>query len=105
MNDRVIAGAWLFGVCPTLVMGRNRSRRICRARYAIFAALRQQGMSYAKIGALTGRDHSTVIHGIKRAKKMTESDPVFARKLKRLAVSQSEISRIVNEKGSEENGE
>lgn len=49
------------------VLGRSRLPRVCHARHAIWYALRHRGegrLSYPDIGALFGRDHSTVISGV-----------------------------------------
>ena len=44
-----------------------RTERIAHTRQIIMAALHDRGFSTTQIGALLGRDHTTVIHGIRAA--------------------------------------
>ena len=56
------------------------------ARFALYKALQLRGWSTSKIGhAIGGRDHSTILHGIKRAEYMMERNPHFANAVQRLA--------------------
>lgn len=45
------------------VLGRRRHASIQRARNALYAALRETGLSTVEIGYLLDRDHTTVLHG------------------------------------------
>ena len=45
----------------------TRTDRIAHARQIIMAALHDRGFSTTEIGGLLGRDHTTVIHGIRAA--------------------------------------
>lgn len=56
-----------MGVSPRVIMGQSRARPIARARQAIMRRLYQYGLSVSEIGRILGRDHTTVIHGIRRA--------------------------------------
>jgi chromosomal replication initiation ATPase DnaA len=49
------------------LLGRCRTMSVGRARNALYAALRAAGLSYPEIGALLGRDHTTVMHGVRKA--------------------------------------
>lgn len=53
-------------VTPEQVMGRSVHRHVVRARWAAMARLREAGLSYPRIGRILGRDHSTVMYGIRR---------------------------------------
>lgn len=56
------------GGVPILeLLGRRRAASVARARNALYAALRAEGLSYPEIGALLRRDHCTVMSGVKRA--------------------------------------
>lgn len=48
------------------IMSLKRARPVVRARWLAFRYLRESGCSYPGIGQVTGFDHSTVIHGIRR---------------------------------------
>ncbi len=61
------------------LIGPCRSRYYVEARFAAMAALRNRGMSTTRIGRLLGnRDHSSVIHGCKRAAQMAAAEPGYA---------------------------
>ena len=45
-----------------------RTARISNVRQLIMAALHDRGFTTTEIGALLGRDHTTVCHGIRAAK-------------------------------------
>ena len=63
------------------VMGPGHKRAYCRARWAVMlVAYRQLNYSSPDIGQrLGGRDHSTVLHGLKRAQALwNEDDTEFA---------------------------
>lgn len=78
--------ARLFGVHSRDLVSDARFGFIIPARFALYKALRLRGWSTAKIGrAIGGRDHSTVLHGIKRAEHMMERDPHFAAIVQQLA--------------------
>lgn len=47
------------------LMGPRRTAAICGARHECFALLHGLGWATTSIGALFGRDHVTVIHGIR----------------------------------------
>jgi chromosomal replication initiator protein len=56
-----------YGVTVHDITGPLRQKHIVPARHHAMAMLRDRGWSYPEIGAkLGGRDHSTVIHGIKK---------------------------------------
>jgi len=55
------------------------------ARFAMYKTLRERGWSYPRIGKLFGgKDHSTIIHGVRRADYMIEKDADYAAKVKAL---------------------
>jgi chromosomal replication initiation ATPase DnaA len=49
------------------VMSRSRERAIAVARQEVFWRLYMGGKSSIQIGRMFGRDHTTVLHGIRRA--------------------------------------
>ena len=53
------------GVPVELVMSRSRRRSAVRARQAVMRRLRADGFSTVQIGRWLGRDHSTVVHGLR----------------------------------------
>lgn len=54
------------GVPVSHIYGRRRLPHIVRARWAVWAKARAQGLSLTQIGHATGHDHTTVLHGLRR---------------------------------------
>lgn len=61
------AVATLHGVSIDEILGASRLPHICRARWTAMRELRDRRFSTPAIGALLNRDHTTVIHGLRRA--------------------------------------
>ena len=58
--------AALFHVHPNEILGRDRHQTIALARHVAAYLFRCDGLSYPEIGREMGRDHTTVMSGIKR---------------------------------------
>lgn len=74
------AASFLFGMTAETIIGRRRTARITRARFAVALAARCGGHSYPKIGAALGRDHKVVMNACDRAEEFYKKDPVFKRR-------------------------
>lgn len=85
-SELVAYCAELFDLDPKEMMSRRRIRPIAQARFALYAALRQRGWSYPAIGKFTGRDHATVIHGVRKADYLMEHDRSYEEKIEALAM-------------------
>ena len=48
----------------------RRNRSVVRARNEMWLALRELGATYQEIASITDHDHSTVIHGVRRARAL-----------------------------------
>lgn len=71
--------ARLTGHSYEQIIGSDGARRLARVRFAIMKVAKEQGKSLPQIGhVLSGRDHSTVLSGIRRATEMEAIDPDFA---------------------------
>lgn len=57
----------MAGLSQREVLSRSRKPNLVSVRGRIAIALRGQGMSYPAIGRALGRDHSTVMHAIRKA--------------------------------------
>ena len=56
-----------FGLEPEDLVSKSRSRPLTTARHVAMYLLRElTGLSLVKIGEHFGRDHTTVLHGIKK---------------------------------------
>jgi hypothetical protein len=77
----------LWGVPPALVFGETRtSREAVEARFAVMhVAVKRLGISAVKTARALGRDHSTVLHGCRRAEALAADNLVFRALLDQLA--------------------
>lgn len=85
---RVIRGtARHWDLTAADLVGPSRRRAVATARAAaMFLARQLTGSSLGRIGtALGGRDHTTVLHGVRVIAARRDADPAFARELDRLA--------------------
>lgn len=78
VTELVDKASELFDVHRRDILGPYRYNFLMPPRFALCKALRNRGMSYPHIGRVMGRDHSTVIHAIRRADYMIERDAEFA---------------------------
>ncbi|MES2987653.1 MAG: helix-turn-helix domain-containing protein [Pseudomonadota bacterium] len=78
VRDIVRRVAYETGLTFAELIGACRSKRMARARFAVmWLASRHAGKSTTDIGRALCRDHTTVIHGLIRAKEYRASDPAF----------------------------
>lgn len=61
-------------VSPRLMVGPNRTRNVCKARFLVMKLMREYArtweggeVSLPRIGEILGRDHTSILHGLKRA--------------------------------------
>lgn len=74
----VLAAADLFGIRATQVTGETRETAPCQARFAVMLALRRLGWSFPRIARAVGRsDHTTAMHGVRRAEQLERREPGF----------------------------
>lgn len=80
------AAAGLHDVSPAAVVGPSRCRTVAAARsLAMYLARRLTGRSFEAIGAACGgRDHTTVLHGVRVCGARMARDPSFAADVERL---------------------
>ena len=66
-----------MGVTPDEIKGRSRMARLVRARQSVmWIAHRQSRWSLGSIGqAIGGRDHTTVLHGVRAVAASIDADP------------------------------
>lgn len=72
--NEAVAIAW--GIAVYDLIGYPAKRAFATPRAACYRILREQGYSLEKIGYLTKRDHSTVLHGVRRSEEHMQ-DPVW----------------------------
>lgn len=83
------ATARLHDLAPATVVGPSRSRTVAAARsLAMYLARRLTGRSFQAIGrACGGRDHTTVLHGVRVCGARIARDPAFAADVERLVTA------------------
>jgi chromosomal replication initiation ATPase DnaA len=62
LAERVVADT---GVPMDVLLGRDRHKSVTTARRALYLALRMHGLSLPEIGILLGRDHTTILAGLR----------------------------------------
>lgn len=69
-----------YGITAEDLHGKDRTKHLCVARHAFCYLTRTQHhgrVSYPAIGRYLSRDHTTAMAGMRAAKRLIESDPVF----------------------------
>ncbi len=81
MMEVVEAVARASGLDCKDLLGRRRTRPLARARHLAMYLVREMcpGASLPAIGYLLDRDHTTVLHGCRRAAALLECDVAFCR--------------------------
>lgn len=88
LTRRIIAGitANVFETNLEALAGRSRAPRHCKARYAIWFLVKEimPVTSLSALGDMVGgKDHSTVLHGLVRAKEFLATDPNFQTRIEK----------------------
>jgi chromosomal replication initiation ATPase DnaA len=71
----IFAVAEYYDVPLRRLLSETRTNRVARARWVAMYLLRKTtAMSLEEIGCAFARDHTTVIHGVRRTEEMIETD-------------------------------
>ena len=72
--------AQFYGINEEYMIAKSKEPRIVRPRWmAMYLARQLTPMSYPELGRrFGGKDHSTVIHGVRRMEQLIQSDPYLA---------------------------
>lgn len=55
----------------------NRSRVVSDYRFIVYYLLKRYGITYEDIGKMFGKNHATIIHGVKKTMDMLRTDKKF----------------------------
>jgi len=61
-----------YGVSQEIILGRDRSALASEARMYAMWRMHEAGYSYLVCGRYFGRDHTTIIHAVKKMKKANQ---------------------------------
>ena len=76
----------LSGYSVEQIIGPQRHSELVHVRFAVCAVAHTHGYSYPRIGVRLGnRDHTTIIHAVKKAAQIRKTDPEFNELLSTLA--------------------
>tara|TARA_R110000868_G_scaffold411706_1_gene707786 strand:- start:20084 stop:20629 length:546 start_codon:yes stop_codon:yes gene_type:complete len=88
----LVAEAW--DTLPYVLTSRNQSNRAAYPRFACYWLMYARvNLSTNKIGHFIGRDHTTILEGIKRAKHLFDHDPDWRRRYDAVVAKLEEGSR------------
>jgi chromosomal replication initiator protein len=89
ISDRLSIAADVLYVSYGELIGDTRQAFIAHRRFLLMLFFRDHdGYSYPRIGGIIGnRDHSTVIHGVKRARQLIKDDGDMAALYRRLVLT------------------
>ena len=69
-----IAVSKAHGIALKSILADVRTKHVCYARWHLWAlAIEATTLTQNRVADLTGRDHTTLIHGVRRYKKMREA--------------------------------
>lgn len=70
--------ARIAGVEAADIFSTSRKRHIVYARWAVMTGMVKRGVSRARVGKRLGRDHATVIHGLREIAYLADRRPDIA---------------------------
>lgn len=78
MDEKLELLANAFGVTPDEITGGSSTQHLARLRWALmYYAATQLGWPQTRIGDWLGRNHTTISHGLRRARELVETDQEF----------------------------
>jgi hypothetical protein len=85
--DRVVnAASAVSGVSQGCIVGRSRVPDICDIRFIVYYITKQKtpNCSIAKVGRLFGRDHGTILNGLKKVRSRQQGNETAFREFRKL---------------------
>lgn len=85
------AAAAEFGIPAVKLFGAGREPNLVAARWAAWLVAREwRGSSYPAIARAFGRDHTSVIHGVRLATARCATDPGYFAAVRRISMTLSQ---------------
>lgn len=98
IEEIIAAVSFSFGITVEDVRGPMRTKAVAEARQCVYLVARRcTRLSYPEIAKAVGRDHTTVMSGVKTAERIRESDRWFAATVRVLLERFVEIESVVTQ--------
>lgn len=95
MKDIVKKASEATKIPVEVIIGPSRKKKLAQIRHAIYFVCREQGYSFPRIGAAVGgRDHTTIIHGVKQAAILIERNKDFGDLIRVLRQAEPEFKYV-----------
>lgn len=94
MRDIITHAAEVTEVSRENILGKSRVKKLAQIRHAICLVCREQGYSFTQIGAVMGRDHTTIVHSAKVARDAITRNKDFADLVAALRQSSPEFKYV-----------
>ena len=78
IRDCIEATSRAFNIGTMDLARRDQSHPVAHARFAAMYLARRAGFTFPRIGRAMGYDHSTVVHGARRAVELAAADEEYA---------------------------
>lgn len=69
------------GVSREKILGRRRTEDVAKARHQVWKMLHEDGWSFSRIARRFNRDHTTIMHGVKKAEEGAEIQSIKPERL------------------------
>lgn len=92
MADCLAVTARQFHIPVEVICSAWRHAPVVRARFAAIWLMRQSGYSLPMIGRLLRRDHTSILHAERRARRLLDSDMDFSRRVAKASVRLAEAN-------------
>lgn len=73
-----------FNVTREQLVGKDRHASLALARHVAAWLLRQHGYSFPEIGAMLARDHSSIMHGVRKVERLRSENARVAEVIEKM---------------------
>jgi len=69
-----------FGISEKDLLSYKRTGRVSMARHTLYRSITHMGYNLSETGEILGRDHTTILHGLKVYRNLYSTDDIFKAK-------------------------
>ncbi len=73
LQAAVKSASRVWRVSRDSILSDQRPKRVCKARFAVYAWMRRKGYVYEQIGLAMGKDHGAVMSGVRKFRNWIET--------------------------------